>query len=261
MTIVNAKLAKLDIKKLSKSQIHSELESSAKRFRQMIKGVAQRRWNLVILGEPGTGKTQLIVDTFRNDPKVAYIKGVPSAAGLFKFLYDNKDCIAVLDDCDNIYESTDGTEILKAACESHRNKRISWEKQNMVFEKMGMTRSFIYTGNIILISNKNLRRSNDRVTRAQKLMAPVLDRCQVLLAGMPDPRWDLANIRRMEDLEQIHYFKEQRITPKIQLEIIDFLEQHLDSFRNVSFRTLKKACDIRLAQPRDWQELALESLT
>ena len=256
--IINPQLAKLDITKMSQSEIERVLQQSQERFRTMVQGVARGKWNLVIMGEPGTGKTQLMMDCLGRDT-MAYCKGVPSAVGTYKFLYRNRKLpVAVMDDCDHIYNCTEGTEILKAATESHKSKLISWQKQNYTFEKESVPQEFLYTGRMILISNKNLRRDTGKITAAQRLMAPVLDRCQVLLSGTPDVRWDIALIDWMARQGKIVCWSKTH--KGIQQDVLTFLKHNYQEFRCISFRTVLKITELREHEPQHWQSLALESL-
>lgn len=258
--IVNTQLARLDINKMSKSQIESALDKYSKSIVRLVSGVKRRNWNLLILGEPGTGKTQIILDTLKDCKNAVYIKGVPSAAGLFKFAYEHRTSTIILDDCDHIYDSVEGTEILKAMCDTQKTRKVSWVKQNTNFQKLGIPQHFIFTGNVILISNKDLRIQHNRITKSQRLMKPVVDRMPMLLAGMPNRKWDLEYIKLLGNRNQVKIFQEKKINKKAQSDMIKFLEKNLNNLNSVSFRTLSKMVDFYINEPSDWKELTLETV-
>jgi hypothetical protein len=90
-------------------------------------------------------------------------------------------------------------------------------------------------------------------------MAPVLDRCQVLLSGTPDVRWDIALIDMMARQGKIVCWR--NTAKSIQQDVLGFLKHNYQEFRCISFRTVLKITELRSHEPQHWQSLALESLS
>ena len=54
------------------------------------------------------------------------MKGRCTPSAMYKFLYNHYNQICVFDDCDSVFGSEDGMNILKGALDSGNPREISW---------------------------------------------------------------------------------------------------------------------------------------
>lgn len=123
--------------------------------------IANEQPSLVITGSPGVGKTFLVTKELESkglvkDKDWVHIKGRSTAAGLYIALYENKDKILLIDDCDSVFKNDDAVSILKSALDSYDVREISWlVGKPLVSPSTGqkLPTKFIFNGGAIFISN------------------------------------------------------------------------------------------------------------
>lgn len=86
---------------------------------------------LMITGQGGIGKSYNVNQAIKKFGKQRHddyeiVKGRSSAAALYKTLWYNRDKIIVFDDCDSIFDTADGMNVLKGALDSGEVREISW---------------------------------------------------------------------------------------------------------------------------------------
>ena len=260
MALVNKALLIASTKKLNNDEMRVELDKFSNTIRNMTTGVINNAWHLLLMGDPGQGKTQTVVDTL-NDSNAEWtgIKGTTSAIGLYKFFYEHKDHdVVVIDDSDAIYDSTEATEILKAAMDTKQQRVVTWAKQNQNLNAIGIPNQFVFNARVILITNKDLEIVEGiRPSKAQRLMNPVVDRTPVVKTGLPNRDWELAHLNLLAERNEIIVFNEYNIPAPVREEMIKFLFNHGEHFRSISFRTLGKMCAFYNQDPNTWQDLTL----
>jgi hypothetical protein len=90
---------------------------------------------LFIAGRGGTGKTQTVEDTLAKEglsDGSGYFKitGSASPIGIYTTLYKYRDKIIMFDDCDGALETQDGRNIIKAATDTKKSRKIAWGKKS-----------------------------------------------------------------------------------------------------------------------------------
>lgn len=258
--LANKALLVVDAKNPSIEEMHAALDKFSTSIQMMTAGVANGAWHLLLMGDPGQGKTQTVVDTL-NDKNANWtgIKGTTSAIGLYKFMFEHKDHdVIVIDDSDAIYDSTEATEILKAAMDSKTERKISWAKQNQNLTALGIPNSFVLNAKVILITNKDLEVAEGKnPSKAQRLMKPVVDRTPKLKTGLPTRTWEIEHFKLLHKRGEILAFGEANIDAQGQQEIMDFICENSEHFGSISFRTIVKTCAFYNEMPDMWQEMAM----
>jgi hypothetical protein len=260
MALVNKSLLIASTKNLNDDEMRVELDKFSNSIRNMTQGVINNAWHLLLMGDPGQGKTQTVVDTLNDsNAKWTGIKGTTSAIGLYKFFYEHRDYdVLTIDDSDAIYDSTEATEILKAAMDTKEQRVVSWVKQNQNLNSIGIPNQFVFNARVILITNKDLEIvEGKRPSKAQRLMNPVVDRTPVVKTGLPNRDWELAHINLLAERNEIIVFNEYNIPAPVRVEMVKFLFNHGEHFRSISFRTLGKMCAFYKEDPNTWQDLTL----
>ena len=260
--ITNKNLELASQRDLSVTEMRNEINKFSTTIESLTQGVANDAWSLVLIGEAGQGKTQGVVDTLNaSGAKWAGIKGSASAIGIYKFFFDHKDDnVIVIDDSDALFESEEAGNMLKAAMESGSNRRITWSKQNTNLQAMNIPNEFEMTARVIIITNKDLEEGDGRLTKAQRIMKPVIDRAPVYKTGLPNREWEIEYFRIMYEANRIICFDERKMNLAQREEIINFVIENNEQFRTLSFRLLDKICGFYLEMPENWKDFSLMTL-
>ncbi len=104
---------------------------------------------VVIMGDPGIGKT----NTFRSQIKDAFVMECNTTPyGFYTALYPNRFANEIiLDDVDTLARSPVGINLLKAVCQTDRNKTVSWNTK--AADQDGIPRSFTTSARVLLFCN------------------------------------------------------------------------------------------------------------
>ena len=120
---------------------------------------------MIVSGPPGVGKSfgvekvlgkhDLIATLGEKAPRYEVVKGAMSAIGLYCKLYNyaDKDNVLVFDDCDSVLLDDLSLNILKAALDSKKNRRIHWNTDSFKLRNEGVPDSFEFKGSAIFITN------------------------------------------------------------------------------------------------------------
>lgn len=133
-----------------------------------------------------THSTEEIMTEFGFSEGSGYTKvaGSASPIGLYRLLYENRDGILMMDDADSALGDQEGRNLLKAAADTKRVRKVSWMKAGSTMvdpddydpETMSdkLPRSFEYKGQIIFISNLPLDKLDpDKALRTRAIVVDV----------------------------------------------------------------------------------------
>lgn len=218
---------------------------------------------MIVVGPPGVGKSygveyQLekagLFDQIGNR-KVKYevIKGAMTPIGLYCTLYKHSDPknVLVFDDCDSILLDDIALNILKAALDSGKKRRIHWNADSAMLRREGVPEMFDFKGSVIFITN--LKFENLRSKKLQDHLEALQSRCHFLdltLNTMRDKILRIRQIFRKGDL-----FKDYDLTPEQGEEIVQFMQDNHNRLREVSLRMALKIADLTKVSP-NWRSMA-----
>jgi len=262
--IINPALANIAVQPdTTTGDMREAITKFSKTIETLTKGVANDAWSLLLMGEAGQGKTQGVVDTLNaSGVKWTGIKGSTSAIGIYTFFYKHKDsAVIVIDDSDAVFESEEAGNILKAAMDTQPQRKITWSKQNTNLQSIGIPSEYVMTARVIIITNKDLEYTEGRMTKAQRIMKPVVDRAPIFRTGLPNREWEIEYLRMMFESDSIICFAERGMTDAEQKEIIRFIIDHSDSFNSISFRLIDKVCGFYKEMPETWKDYSLMTLS
>lgn len=198
---------------------------------------------VLITGQPGIGKSHLVRDVMNTRSYVdgveyKWISGYTTAFGLYQALYENYDRVLVFDDCDSVFKDVNGLNILKAALDSKPVRTVNWLARRS--EKSGIPTSFIYSGQIVFISN----------IFSENLDKALMDRC--LHVNIKLSKNDLH-----EYIKDLLPMIEPTIDLKMKREVLDFLHASSTDSKQYSIRILMQAIRIRqgLKGMYSWQSV------
>ena len=207
----------------------------------------------VITGEGGLGKSFAVIQALRKSglidmsekepgdtaaPRSTYriVKGFSTAKGLYRILYENRNSIIVLDDCDSVLKDADALNLLKGALDSFDKRIISWNTARLD----DLPRFFQFKGGIVFISNI----AQDKIDQAIRSRSMNID-----LSMTTDQK-----ITRMETLIGLDSFQPD-LPKQAKVDALNLIKDLKDKAREISLRTLIMVSRIRNTGKPDWKDL------
>jgi len=216
--------------------------------------------SMIVSGSPGTGKTFEVIKAMKaksRDDRNFYfhqIKGTISPIALYIELYRARNGVLVLDDADEAFTDPESLQLLKAATESSKNRSISYRKLSMALEAEGIPQEFEFEGCVVILTNTNLEEARKQ---RQSHYDAIMSRAHYINAVLETDREKIMRIRHiMTTTTMLNQF----LDPAHHQEVIDFVEEHHDRFRELSIRTIVKLAELRAAFPKKWDTLARGTL-
>ncbi len=218
---------------------------------------------MVVTGPPGVGKTYGVEQVLEKDSlfdmmadkplRHTFVKGAMSAIGLYSTLYKYSDSksIVVLDDCDTILFNEDALNILKAALDSGKKRKISWNSDSNFLRREGVPGEFEFNGSVIFITN--LKFDSTRQTKIKDHLEAILSRCHYLDLTLDTTRDKLLRIRQIA--REGGLFDTKGLTKIQEQEIIEFMYEKKDRLREISLRMAQKIADLRNMDSNRWKVL------
>ena len=219
---------------------------------------------MIVSGPPGVGKSfgvekvlgkhDLLADIAGDSKLKKYevVKGAMSAIGLYckLFNYADKDNVIVFDDCDSIFADELSLNILKAALDSKKTRRIHWNTDSYKLRNEGVPDSFEFKGSAIFITNLKFDKAKGKIR--EHLMA-LESRCHYIDLTIDTER---EKILRIKQITRDGMLDEYKFTEEMTQEIIDFVDINKKRLRELSLRTVLKVADLAKAFPSKWEAMA-----
>ena len=219
---------------------------------------------MIVSGPPGVGKSfgvekvlgkhDLLADIAGDSKLKKYevVKGAMSAIGLYckLFKYADKDNVIVFDDCDSIFSDELSLNILKAALDSKKTRRIHWNTDSFKLRNEGVPDSFEFKGSAIFITNLRFDKAKGKIR--EHLMA-LESRCHYIDLTIDTER---EKMLRIKQITRDGMLKEYKFTDEMVQDIIDFVDINKKRLRELSLRTVLKVADLAKAFPDKWEAMA-----
>ena len=217
---------------------------------------------MVVTGPPGVGKSFGVEQVLEKNSMFDKIagnrlrfgieKGAASAIGLYKLLYSyaDKGNVLVLDDCDTVLYDETSLNLLKAALDSSKKRRLSWNTDSSLLRREGIPDSFEFKGSVIFITNLRFDKVRGKI---KDHLDAIMSRCHYLDLTMDTAREKLL---RVKQIVADGMLEEYRFTKTEQDEIVDFMIENQGRLREVSLRMCTKIADLRKSQSDRWERMA-----
>ena len=222
---------------------------------------------MIVTGPPGVGKSHGVEYELEKSGlfdkiagrriKYEVIKGAMTPIGLYCTLFRLSDPqnVLVFDDCDSVFQDDLSLNILKAALDSGKRRRIYWNSDSAMLRREGVPDQFDFKGSVIFITN--LQFGNLKSKRLQDHLEALQSRCHFLdltLNTMQDKFLRIKQIFRQGEL-----FYQYDFTPEQGEEIIDFMDKNKDKLREMSLRMALKLADLTRISQENWKTLAIST--
>ena len=218
---------------------------------------------MIVSGPPGVGKSHgvekvlgkhdLIATLGEKPPKYEVVKGAMSAIGLYCKLYKmaDKDNVIVFDDCDSIFSDELSLNILKAALDSKKTRRIHWNTDSFKLRNEGVPDSFEFKGSAIFITN--IKFDNVKSKKMRDHLEALESRCHYIDLAIDTDREKLLRIKQITNDGMLD---EYALGAEVVEEIVDFCDINKKRLRELSLRTVLKVADLAKAFPTKWEAMA-----
>lgn len=222
---------------------------------------------MIVSGPPGVGKsfgveTQLekaaMFDKIAGR-KVRFeiVKGAMTPIGLYctLFKYSDPKNVLVFDDCDSVFQDDLALNILKAALDSGKRRRICWNSDSAMLRREGVPDQFEFKGSAIFITN--LKFENLKSKKLQDHLEALQSRCHFLDLTIDTERDKILRIRQVHRDTEGGLFKDYNFDDENQGELIlDFMQANKTKLRELSLRMALKIADLVKVSPSNWRVLA-----
>ena len=218
---------------------------------------------MIVSGPPGVGKShgvekvlgnhELIAQLGNKPAKYEVVKGAMSAIGLYCKLYKHadKDNVLVFDDCDSVFSDELSLNILKAALDSKKNRKICWNTDSFKLRNEGVPDSFNFAGSAIFITN--IKFDNVKSKKMRDHLEALESRCHYVDLTIDTDR---EKMLRIKQITKDGMLDEYALGEHVVDEIVDYMESNKTKLRELSLRTVLKIADLAKAFPSKWEAMA-----
>ena len=220
---------------------------------------------MIVSGPPGVGKSfgvekvlgkhDLLADIAGDSKfkKYEVVKGAMSAIGLYckLFQYADKDNVIVFDDCDSVLLDDLSLNILKAALDSKKNRRIHWNTDSFKLRNEGVPDSFEFKGSAIFITN--IKFDNVKSKKLRDHLEALESRCHYIDLTIDTEREKMLRIKQITNDGMLDAYE---LSKDVVEEIVDFIDINKKRLRELSLRTVLKVADLAKAFPDRWEAMA-----
>lgn len=198
-------------------------------------------YSMIITGEGGLGKSftvhkMLVESGLREDIDYKIIKGMTTPKALYRLMHDYRDKLLVFDDCDSVFKDLQSANLLKAALDDKKHRKISWLSERNDEE---LESQFEFTGQVIFISNI----PQEKFSQALKSRAMMVD-------------LSMTTEDKLERMETILPEMAPDFDMATKKEAFDFLISKSSEVNDLNFRTLEKIIKIRAGAGDRWKDMA-----
>lgn len=224
---------------------------------------------MIVSGPPGVGKSFGVESQLEKaslfdkiaGKKIRFevVKGAMTPLGLYAQLYKFSDPknVLVFDDCDSAFSDELALNILKAALDSGKRRRIFWNSDSAMLRREGIPDSFEFKGSVIFITNLNFESVKSK--KISDHLEALQSRCHYLdltINSERDKMLRIKQVHRDASEEQTgglfagYDFPEGKDT-----EVLDFMWENRVRLREVSLRMALKIADLIKISPNNWKIL------
>lgn len=250
--------------KRTDAEILSDLKERFDILSLLTKGATAKNIRaMVVTGAPGVGKTYT-VEQILEQSKVPHeiVRGSLSALNLYMLAYQYRKPgnVIVLDDADSIFNDEEALNILKALCDTSSTRKVSYMKEAQQLIAEDIPKSFEFHGAMIFISNLDFQTfvdegRNKYAAHFEALMS------RSLYLDLRLHNRDELGVWVNHIAESGRIFDRENVPASVRPVVLSFLSSNRDRLRELSIRTLIKACQLAKDNPKNWESIARVLLT
>jgi hypothetical protein len=219
---------------------------------------------MIVVGPPGVGKSYGVEKQLEHSGlfdqlsgrrvKYEVIKGAMTPIGLYCTLYkhSDKNNVIVFDDCDSVFQDDLSLNILKAALDSGKKRRIYWNSDSAMLRREGVPDMFDFKGSCIFITN--LQFQNLKSKKLQDHLEALQSRCHFIDLTLNTLRDRFLRIKQIYLKGEL--FADYNFSQEQGDEVINFMETNQNRLREISLRMALKIADLTKVSGDNWKALA-----
>ena len=218
---------------------------------------------MIVTGPPGVGKSYGVETTLEEQSgfdqlvgreKYEVCKGAMTPIGLYAKLYEYSASgnVLVFDDCDSVLMDDLSLNILKAALDSGKRRRIYWNADSSKLRTEGIPNYFDFKGSVCFVTN--IKFDNVRSKKLKDHLDALMSRCHYIDLTLDTARdcfLRIKQIARKGDLFEGYKFEKQD-----EEDILEFMFSNRKKLREMSLRMALKIGDLKKLSPTNWKSLA-----
>jgi len=221
---------------------------------------------MIVSGPPGVGKSFGVEQQLEKASmfdrlagktlKYEVVKGAMTALGLYAtlFKHSDKNHVLVFDDCDSVLMDDLSLNILKAALDSGKKRRIYWNSDSSMLRREGIPDAFDFNGSCIFITN--IKFENLRSKKLQDHLEVLQSRCHFLDLTIDTERDKLLRIKQVHRDTDGGLFRDYGFEFDEGDQVMQFMWDNKAKLRELSMRMALKIADLVKISPANWRALA-----
>jgi len=221
---------------------------------------------MIVSGPPGVGKSFGVEQQLEKASmfdrlagktlKYEVIKGAMTALGLYAtlFKHSDKNHVLVFDDCDSILMDDLSLNILKAALDSGKRRRIYWNSDSSMLRREGIPDAFDFNGSVIFITN--IKFDHLKSKKLQDHLEALQSRCHFLDLTIDTERDKLLRIKQVHRDTDGGLFRDYGFEFDEGDQVLQFMWDNKARLRELSMRMALKIADLVKVNSANWRALA-----
>lgn len=220
--------------------------------------------SLIISGAAGVGKSfgveRALAEWDPDQINHKSVKGFMRPTGIYKLLYQHRDPgqVLVIDDADSAFADEVALNLWKAALDTTETRVISWMTEGSMIDEESaerLPRNFIFEGTVIFITNLNFTQQIDRGGKLAPHMEALVSRSHYIELGIGTMREKYIRLKQVVNESDML----EGITKNAKDEMMQFIADNLDKFRDLSLRLVIKMASL-YKMGGDWKKMARVTL-
>ncbi len=220
---------------------------------------------MIVSGPPGVGKSFGVEQQLEKASmfdrlagktlKYEVVKGAMTALGLYAtlFKHSDKNHVLVFDDCDSVLMDDLSLNILKAALDSGKRRRIYWNSDSSMLRREGIPDAFDFNGSCIFITN--IKFENLRSKKLQDHLEALQSRCHFLDLTIDTERDKMLRIKQVHRDTDGGLFRDYNFDGDQGEQVLQFMFDNKARLRELSMRMALKIADL-VKISDNWKVLA-----
>ena len=159
--------------------------------------------------------------------------------------------MCIRDSCDSVFSDELSLNILKAALDSKKTRKICWNTDSFKLRNEGVPDSFNFQGSAIFITN--IKFDNVKSKKMRDHLEALESRCHYIDLTIDTDREKMLRIKQITKDGMLNDYE---LGEPVVDEIVDFMESNKTKLRELSLRTVLKVADLAKAFPTKWEAMA-----
>jgi hypothetical protein len=191
--------------------------------------------------------------------KFEIISGSSSAVSLYIKLWDNRKegNVLVFDDCDSALWDEPQLNLMKAALDTKKRRKICWMKESTALKGRGdeegedIPESFYFEGSIVFLTNIKFDQCKSK--KISEHLKAIASRVHYLDLCLDSRREQLL---RVKQVVQAGMLDSKNLSDKVKDEVVNYVYDNVEYLAELSLRTVLKVADLAAVYTDTWHEVA-----